>query len=169
MTLGSIAVGEALLLLKIGFLVLLYLFIWRVVRTASRDLRGGASQESMILAPQNAKEQKRRQRDRERGKAKPVGKLVVVSSPALRTGEEHTIDSRPLLVGRENENDVPLGRDEFTSGRHARFEPRRDGVYVEDIGSTNGTFVNGVLLTGPKKLSSGDVIRIGETDFRFER
>ena len=165
---GSIAVGEALLLLKIGFLVLLYLFIWRVVRTASRDLRG-ASQESMILAPQNAKEQKRRQRDRERGKAKPVGKLVVVSSPALRTGEEHTIDSRPLLIGRENENDVALARDEFSSSRHARFEPRRDGVYVEDIGSTNGTFVNGVRLTAPKRLSSGDVIRIGETDFRFER
>ena len=168
MTLGSIAVGEALLLLKIGFLVLLYLFIWRVVRTASRDLRG-ASQESMILAPQNAKEQKRRQRERERGKAKPVGKLVVVSSPALRTNEEHTIDSRPLLVGRDGENDIPLVRDEFSSGRHARFEPRRDGVYVEDIGSTNGTFVNGVRLTGPKKLSSGDVVRIGETDLRFER
>ena len=168
MTLGSIAVGEALLLLKIGFLVLLYLFIWRVVRTASRDLRG-ASQESMILAPQNAKEQKRRQRDRERGKAKPVGKLVVVSSPALRTGDEHTIDSGPLLVGRESENDVPLQRDEFSSGRHARFEPRRDGVWVEDIGSTNGTFVNGVRLTAPRKLSSGDVIRIGETDLRFER
>ena len=168
MTLGSIAVGEALLLLKIGFLVLLYLFIWRVVRTASRDLRG-ASQESMILAPQNAKEQKRRQRERERGKVKPVGKLVVVSSPALRTGEEHTIDSRPLLVGRDGENDVPLVRDEFSSGRHARFEPRRDGVYVEDIGSTNGTFLNGVRLTGPKKLSPGDVIRVGETDLRFER
>jgi hypothetical protein len=168
MNLGSIAVGEALLLLKIGFLVLLYLFIWRVVRTASRDLRG-ASQESMILAPQNAKEQKRRQRDRERGKARPVGKLVVVSSPALRTGEEHTIDSSPLLVGRDGENDVPLVRDEFSSGRHARFEPRRDGVYVEDIGSTNGTFVNGVRLGAPKKLSSGDVVRIGETDLRFER
>ena len=168
MTLGSIAVGEALLLLKIGFLVLLYLFIWRVVRTASRDLRG-ASQESMILAPQNAKEQKRRQRDRERGKVKPVGKLVVVSSPALRTGDEHSIDSGPLLVGREGENDVPLLRDEFSSGRHARFEPRRDGVWVEDVGSTNGTFVNGVRLTAPKKLSPGDVVRIGETDLRFER
>jgi len=168
MNLGSIAVGEALLLLKIGFLVLLYLFIWRVVRTASRDLRG-ASQESMILAPQNAKEQKRRQRERERGKVKPVGKLLVVSSPALRTGEEHSIDSRPLLVGRDGDNDVPLVRDEFSSGRHARFEPRRDGVYVEDIGSTNGTFVNGVRLTAPKKLSSGDVVRIGETDLRFER
>lgn len=166
---GSVAVGEVLLLLKIGFLVLLYLFIWRVVRTASRDLRGGASQESMILAPQTAKEQKRRQRDRERGRVKPAGRLVVVASPALRAGEEHTIDSGALLVGREGENDVPLVRDEFSSSRHARFEPRRDGVWVEDVGSTNGTFVNGVRLTAPRKLSAGDVIRIGETDLRFER
>jgi pSer/pThr/pTyr-binding forkhead associated (FHA) protein len=166
MTVASIAVEEVLLLLKVGFLVLLYLFIWRVVRTASRDLRG-ASQESMILAPQRVQEQKKRQRSRGRGKA--VGKLVVVISPALHAGEEHSIDSSPLLIGREAENDVPLLRDEFTSGRHARFEPRRDGVWVEDIGSTNGTFVNGVRLTQPRKLSPGDVIRIGETDLRFER
>jgi FHA domain len=165
---ASVAVGEVLLLLKIGFLVLLYLFIWRVVKTASRDLRG-ASQESMILAPQNAAEQKRRQRDRERGRVKSAGKLVVVASPALRIGEEHAIDSGPLLVGREAENDIALGRDEFTSGRHARLEPRRDGVWIEDLGSTNGTFVNGVQLTAPRKLSSGDVIRVGETDLRFER
>ena len=168
MTVGSIAVGEVLLLLKIGFLVLLYLFIWRVVRTASKDMRS-APQESMIIAPQNAAEQKRRQREREKGKAKPTGRLVVVSSPALRTGEEHTIDSSPLLVGRDGENDVSLVRDEFASGRHARFEPRRDGVWVEDVGSTNGTFVNGVALTAPRKLSPGDVVRVGETDLRFER
>ncbi len=166
MTVGSIAVEEVLLLLKVGFLVLLYLFIWRVVRTASRDLRG-ASQESMILAPQRVQEQKKRRRSG--GQRKPVGKLVVVTSPALRSGEEHAIDSGPLLVGRDAENDVPLGRDEFTSGRHARIEPRRDGVWVEDAGSTNGTFVNGERLTAPRKLSAGDVIRIGETDLRFER
>lgn len=165
---ASVAVSEVLLLLKIGFLVLLYLFIWRVVKTASRDLRG-ASQESMILAPQNAAEQKRRQRDRERGRIKAAGKLVVVSSPALSSGEEHTIDSGPLLLGRAAENDLPLLRDEFSSGQHARVEPRRDGVWIEDMGSTNGTFVNGVRLTSPRKLSSGDVIRVGETDLRFER
>ena len=168
MTPASIAVGEVLLLLKIGFLVLLYLFIWRVVRTASRDLRG-ASQESMILAPQTAQEQKRRQRDREKGRAKPVGKLVVVSSPALNAGDERPIDSGPLLVGREGANDLALVRDEFSSSRHARIEPRRDGVWVEDVGSTNGTYVNGVRLTAPCKLTPGDVIRVGETDLRFER
>ena len=68
---------------------------------------------------------------------------------------------------------VPDGRvvpaDEFASAHHARFEPRRDGVYVEDIGSTNGTFVNGIRLTRDRKLVPGDVVRIGETDLRFER
>jgi pSer/pThr/pTyr-binding forkhead associated (FHA) protein len=168
MTLGSIAVSEVLLLLKVGFLVLLYLFIWRVVKTASRDLRG-APQESIILAPQRVQEQKKRQRKQGRGGSKPAGKLVVVTSPALRAGEEHPIDSAPLIVGRDAENDVPLLRDEFTSGRHARFEPRRDGVWVEDAGSTNGTFVNGTRITAPHKLSPGDVVRVGETDLRFER
>jgi pSer/pThr/pTyr-binding forkhead associated (FHA) protein len=168
MTLGSVAVSEVLLLLKVGFLVLLYLFIWRVVRTASRDLRG-APQESIILAPQRVQEQKKRQRKQARGGAKPAGKLVVVTSPALRAGEEHPIDSAPLLVGRDAENDVPLVRDEFSSGRHARFEPRHDGVWVEDAGSTNGTYVNGARIAAPTKLSPGDVVRVGETDLRFER
>jgi pSer/pThr/pTyr-binding forkhead associated (FHA) protein len=166
MTLGSVAVSEVLLLLKIGFLVLLYLFIWRVVRTASRDLRSTPPQESMILAPQRVQEQKKQKR---RGQSKAAGKLVVVTSPALRAGEEHRIDSAAVTVGRDAENDVPLGRDEFSSGRHARVEPRRDGVWIEDIGSTNGTYVNGARLTSARKLSPGDVIRIGETDLRFER
>jgi pSer/pThr/pTyr-binding forkhead associated (FHA) protein len=165
---GSIAVEEVLLLLKVGFLVLLYLFIWRVVRTASRDLRG-AAQESMILAPQRVQEQKKKRRRAGGGGRKAVGKLVVVISPALRAGDEHTIDSRPLIIGRDAENDLPLVRDEFSSGRHARIEPRRDGVWIEDAGSTNGTFVNGVPLTAPRKLSPGDMIRVGETDLRFER
>src|SRR5581483_299407 len=165
---GSIAVEEVLLLLKIGFLVLLYLFIWRVVRTASRDLRN-APQESMILAPQRVQEQKKRARKDAAAARKPVGRLVVVTSPALPTGETHQIDSRPLSIGREAENDVPLPRDEFSSGRHARFESRKDGVWIEDVGSTNGTFVNGVRLEKPRRLSPGDVIRIGETDLRFER
>ena len=54
------------------------------------------------------------------------------------------------------------------TARHARFEPRRDGVWVEDVGSTNGTYVNGVRLDAPRRLRAGDVIRIGETDFRFD-
>ena len=67
------------------------------------------------------------------------------------------------------ENDVSLEGDEFASARHARLEPRRDGVWIEDVGSTNGTYVNGTRLERPRKLAPGDVIRIGETDLRFEQ
>jgi len=153
---ASVAVEEALLLLKIGFLVLLYLFIWKIVRTASRDLR--APQESLVLPP----------RREPRG---PVvaGRLVVLSSPSLSEGEERALDSAPLTVGRGTPNDVSLDGDEYASARHARIEPRRDGVWIEDIGSTNGTFVNGSRVTKPRRLAPGDVIRVGETDLRFER
>ena len=56
----------------------------------------------------------------------------------------YAIDSSPLTIGRGADNDVSIDGDEYASARHARFEPRRDGVYVEDVGSTNGTFVNGI-------------------------
>jgi hypothetical protein len=160
--LGSTQVETTLLALKIAFLVLLYLFIWRIVRSAARDLR--LPQESMILAPQQAAAAGLGPRAAPR----ELGRLVVLQSPALDDGEVVTIDSAPITVGRGANNDVPIARDEFASARHARFEPRRDGVYVEDAGSTNGTFVNGIRLTRERRLAPGDVVRIGETDLRFE-
>jgi pSer/pThr/pTyr-binding forkhead associated (FHA) protein len=93
---------------------------------------------------------------------------VVLTSPVLSDGETFTLDSHPLTIGRGSNNDVALQADEYASTRHARFEPRRDGVWIEDIGSTNGTFVNGIRLTRERKLAAGDVVRIGETDLRFE-
>jgi len=158
--LGSIAVEEALLLLKIAFLVLLYLFIWRIVRTAARDLR--LPQESFVLAPGSIPGLG--------GDAPHVeaGKIVVVKSPALSEGDEWDLDSSPLTFGRSSQNDIQLKRDEYASSTHARLEPRRDGVWLEDIGSTNGTYLNGIRLTQPKRLSSGDVVRIGETELRYE-
>lgn len=159
MTAASIAVEEALLLLKIGFLVLLYLFLWRIVRTASRDLR--TPQESFVLAPQQAAAAGLGPRAR-------TGSLVVLSSPVLKVDSERTLDSAPVTLGRSADNDMELGDDEFASAHHARVEPRRDGVWVQDVGSTNGTFVNGMKLDSPRKLATGDVIRVGETDLRFE-
>ena len=156
---ASATVEEVLLLLKIAFLLLLYLFIWRIVRTASRDLR--LPQESFVLAPSGG------------GPVVPVsgrvtGKIVVVKSPALREGEEHALDSAPITVGRGAQNDLGLGPDEFASARHARFEPRQDGVWVQDLGSTNGTYLNGARLEHPRRLTQGDIVRVGETDLRYE-
>ncbi|TMK72301.1 MAG: FHA domain-containing protein [Actinobacteria bacterium] len=158
---GSVAVDTALLILKIAFLVLLYLFIWRIVRTASRDLR--LPQESFILAP-----------SREGGVATarpPIhsGRLVVVKSAELDEGTDFELNSAQLTVGRGGQNDIPLASDDYASARHARFEPRQDGVWVQDLGSTNGTFLNGVRLERPRRLTPGDVVRVGETDLRYEQ
>ena len=154
MTLGSLAVGEALLILKILFLLLLYLFIWRIVRTASRDLR--LPQESFVLSPEQAAGLL--------GAARPINTGVLV----FVDGRKHALDSRTLMIGRGAENDIAL-EDDFASARHASLEPRRDGVWVTDAGSTNGTFVNGARLSKPRRLQPGDVIRIGGTDLRYER
>jgi FHA domain len=154
----SIAVDELLLILKVAFLVLLYLFIWRIVRSASKDIR--APQESFVLAPGQGAAVGLVQRR--------SGRLVVVKSSTLPPGEAHQLNSAPLTVGRSARNDIELRGDGFASATHARFEPRNDGVWLEDADSTNGTFVNGIRVNTARKLSPGDVIRVGETDLRYE-
>jgi hypothetical protein len=157
----SATVETVLLALKVGFLVLLYLFIWRIVRTASRDLR--LPQESFILAP-----------SREGGvrtAPPPVhsGRLVVVKSPVLEEGTDFELDSAQVTIGRGRQNDIALPNDDYASARHARFEPRQDGVWIQDLGSTNGTYLNGARLERPRRLTPGDIVRVGETDVRFEQ
>jgi len=158
MILASTTYETVLLVLKVAFLVLLYLFIWRIVRTAGRDLR--LPQESFILRPALA--------GGASGQAINPGRLVVVHSQVLTVGEEFELDSTPLTVGRGAQNDVSIEGDEFASARHVRVEPRRDGVWVSDVGSTNGTYVNGVRIDRPCKLAQGDLVRVGETELRFE-
>jgi hypothetical protein len=157
--LASVPVETALLVLKIAFLVLLYLFIWRIVRTASRDLR--LPQESFVLAPSSG------------GVAAvppPVrsGRLVVLKSPDLDDGTHFELNSAQVIIGRSAQNDIAVGSDEYASARHARFEPRRDGVWVQDLGSTNGTYVNGTRIERPRRLTGGDVVRVGDTDLRYD-
>ena len=160
---ASVQVGEALLILKLLFLVLLYLFIWRIVRTASRDVR--LPQESFILTPGQAQAAGLVGRT----PAVETGRLVVVASPSLDTGLVRVLDSSAVTLGRGGQNDLALDNDDFASARHARIEPRRDGVWVEDIGSTNGTYVNGARISKARVLRNGDVIRVGATDLRYER
>jgi hypothetical protein len=156
----SISVDELLLILKIAFLVLLYLFIWRIVRSASKDVISPS--ESFVLAPGHAPGAVL-ERPQPSG-----GRLVVVKSPTLPEGEEHRLNGAPLSVGRSATNDVELRGDGFASARHALFDPRTDGVWIEDVGSTNGTFVNGIRLERARKLVPGDVVRVGETDMRYD-
>src|SRR5215213_8554628 len=162
MSTDSISVEELLLILKIAFLVLLYLFIWRIVRSASKDVISPS--ESFVLAPGHAAGLVA-----ESPVPAPTGgRLVVMKSPTLPEGEEHRLNGARLSVGRSSTNDIELRGDGFASARHALFDPRADGVWLEDVGSTNGTFVNGIRLERARKLVPGDVVRVGETDLRYD-
>jgi pSer/pThr/pTyr-binding forkhead associated (FHA) protein len=159
-TVEALATDETLLILKIAFLVLLYGFIVLVVRTATKDI-GGAPQESIVLGAAEAAALRA-----ELG-VRPA-QLLVVTSPELAVGS--TIElSMSTVVGRDARSGIRLDRDEFVSARHARIEPRPDGIWIEDLGSTNGTHVNGARLQGARALRPGDVVRIGETELQVQR
>ena len=155
----ALTTDETLLVLKLAFLVLLYLFILLVVRTATKGI-GGAPQESIVLGAADAAALRARH-----GLA-PA--RFVVTGPGHESAG--TIElSTTTVVGRDRGSGIHLDGDEFASGRHARIEPRPDGVWVDDLGSTNGTFVNGELITSKRLLEPGDVVRVGQTELRLEQ
>ena len=156
---AAVSADETLLVLKIGFLVLLYVFVWIVVRTATRGITA-APQESIILSPREAAALRAEV-------ATPTGRLVVLHSPVLGPGTAIEVASH-ARVGRGPENTIRLDDDSTVSSRHATVERRADGLWVEDAGSTNGTFVNGARVTSPRLLQRGDVVRIGHTDLVVE-
>ena len=156
---GAIDPDASLLALKIAFLVALYVFILFVVRSATRDLRT-APQESIILSPRDVA--------RMHGvAATQTRRLLVVQSPVLAIGSTLDIATQ-TRVGRGPENSVRLDGDDFVSTRHAMLDPRADGLWLTDTGSTNGTFVNGARVTTARLLQRGDLVRIGQTDLEVE-
>jgi hypothetical protein len=180
MVLASSSEGQLLLALKIAFLVLLYLFVWRVIRTAGKEPKAaarakthaaqGPAADSMILTPSAAKAAGL---GSAAGGSAPARQrrsvhLVVQRSPSLEKGAEFLVASAPVTLGRGDQNDLVLDGDEFASSRHARIEARGDGVWVQDLDSTNGTFVNGARVVGAERMNPGDVLRVGETDLRVE-
>ncbi|MGI8478395.1 MAG: FHA domain-containing protein [Gaiellaceae bacterium] len=160
MTVLALAAEETLLILKIVFLVFLYGFILLVVRSATKDI-GGAPQESIILGAAEAAALRE-----ELGVHPRPTRFRVLGGPGLPAGEKIDIGAA-TVIGREDNVGIHLDGDEFASGQHARIEPRADGVWVEDLGSTNGTFVNGARITA-HRLQAGDVVRIGQTELRLE-
>ncbi len=129
------------------------------MRSAARDL--SVPQESFVLAPSQPA---RPGRD-----ASVPARLVVTRSPALKIGESFEAGPVALTIGRAGDNAVVLARDDFASAQHARVEAQRDGLWVIDLGSTNGTFVNGDRIDGRRRLRDGDVVKVGDTELRVER
>jgi hypothetical protein len=140
------AITLSLWLLRLVFLLFLYLFLFAVVRVLVRDLRAAAREPETEL-----------------------GRLFVVASPG---GEPHAGTWLPLDVittlGRDVNNTIVVD-DRFASTEHAVLTFRGRAWYVEDLGSTNGTYVNGERVDGVAPIRYSDELQVGQVRFRLER
>jgi len=145
--------------LKFGFLAVLYLFLLWISRSALKDLRRttspapdatGFHQVPGLTAQPGASD----------------AWLVAERGGGLDPGERFDLIGG-LSIGRSGEADVRID-DRYASGLHARIFSRDRRTYVEDMNSTNGTLLNDATLVGEAELIDGDVVRIGDTEFRFE-
>jgi hypothetical protein len=151
--------------LKFGFLAVLYLFLLWMARSALKDLRRAGDGEA---AP--AYEDATGMHHATAGLSDGAGgtpKLRVGSAAGLRAGSAYDL-SQGALLGRGDQADIRL-EDTFASSSHARLVPQGEVMVIEDLGSTNGTYLNGEPLRGPQPLHVGDSIRIGDSEFTFER
>ena len=145
--------------LKFGFLAVLYLFLLWIARSALKDLRRTASpgpdatgfHQLPGVSPQPGATD---------------AWLIAERGGGLDAGERFDLIGG-LSIGRSSEADVRID-DRYASGVHARIFTRDGHTYVEDMNSTNGTLLNSRELHGEAELTPGDVIRIGDTELRFE-
>lgn len=153
-----------LLAAKALLLLLLFAFIYSVVSRSVGDLR--KVQEKPVGRPERHKVQKQSSYRRVVSSGKP--ELVVESSGIMASELRFPInDGNSTILGRSSKSDVVLKSDDYVSGEHA-FITRHGGLlYVEDNGSTNGTFVNERKTVGATPLREGDSMRVGSTTFRF--
>ena len=150
--------------LKFGFIAVLYLFLLWVARSAMRDLR--RSEEGAVAA-EPAASNPRRDRQNDGGlRAGVAPRLEVVAAMGHEPGTSFDVGDGAML-GRSNGADIRID-DPFASSAHARIFGRGDFMYVEDMGSTNGTYLNGRQLRTAERLKIADVIRIGDSEYRYE-
>ena len=154
--------------LQFGFLAVLYLFLVWVVRSALRDLRRGdhrAVTSAAAGAPAEATGVHTASRAVHSGDADVDPRLVVASAPGHTVGMEYDIGEGAVL-GRGDRAEIRL-EDPFASSSHARLLRQGPVVVLEDMGSTNGTYLNDELLSGPQPLHRGDRVRIGDSEFTY--
>src|SRR5688500_12168378 len=136
----------AIWVLRLIFLAMLYVFLWMVVRALVRDLRSAAREPTVEL-----------------------GRLVVVASPSGAPAPAAAFALAALPSPGRDANHALVREDEFVAVTHAALTDRGRAWYVEDVGSTNGTFVNGSQVDGLAPIAFGDEIQIGQVRLRLER
>lgn len=148
--------------LKFGFLVVMYLFLLWVSRSALRDLRGARA-----TAPSSAPEATGLHPAASTGaRVASEPRLVVERAPGHQPGMIYDLDGGAVL-GRGEQAEIRLD-DPFASSRHARIYQQASTQVIEDLESTNGTYLNEELLEGPRPLHRGDRVRIGDSEFTYE-
>ncbi|HYH27302.1 MAG TPA: FHA domain-containing protein [Actinomycetota bacterium] len=150
-----------LTVLKVTFLLLLYFFVYRAVRTIAADLSG-----KRRSAEPAAPREPRATRAPRRTRGGTPTKLVVLDQNGSRLSS-HRLDGT-LRIGRDRACEITLD-DTYVSQEHARIGERNGSWVVEDLGSTNGTYLNRQKVTVPTEISPGDRIRIGNTFLEVRR
>jgi len=156
------------LMLQFGFLAVLYLFLLLVARSSVRDLARHDDDAMAAEGPPAAATRRKRRRE-EAGPDLRAGvdpRLEVVAALGHESGSTYDI-GESLTLGRADTAEVKID-DPFASSAHARIFPRGQFMYIEDMGSTNGTFLNGRQLRRPEQLKPADSVRIGETEYRYQ-
>jgi hypothetical protein len=151
--------------LKFGFLAVLYLFLLWVARSAMKDLSRG-SDGSAAAEPVEPPSPRRRQPAVPDLRAGVSPGLVVVAAMGHEPGTTFDV-GRGATMGRSDGAEIRVD-DPFASSAHARIFERGDFMYVEDMGSTNGTYLNGRQIRTAERLKVADVIRIGDSEYRYQ-
>ena len=139
-------------LTRAGFLALLWVFVLFSLRVVRSDLYSAAGLRALVPGGGRTAAG--------RGRARTARQLLVTQGPL--TGTRISLDSRPILIGRADDSTLVLD-DDYASTRHARIAQQGDDWYVEDLGSTNGTYLDRAKVTGPTRVPLGVPVRIGKT------
>ena len=151
--------------LKFGFLAVLYLFLLWIARSALKDLaRGGDS--TAAAEPVEPPSPRRRQSTVPDLRSGVAPRLVVVAAMGHEPGSTFDVGTGAMM-GRSDNAEIRVD-DPFASSAHARIFERGDFMYVEDMGSTNGTFLNGRQIRTSERLKVADLIRIGDSEYRYQ-
>jgi pSer/pThr/pTyr-binding forkhead associated (FHA) protein len=153
----------AILLVRLGVLALIWLFVFAALRVIRIDVYGPRVPKSSRPAPAPQQRQ-------QTPPPKPKGKLakhLVITAGSL-AGTTVDLENAPVTIGRAPESTLVL-TDDYASSHHARLLPRDGQWYVEDLGSTNGTYLDKTKVTGPTPVPPGAKVRIGKTVLELRR
>lgn len=154
----------ALLIIKVVFLALLWLFILSAASVIRSDLFGKTVRASEQLQPQELETPPPPPRKAKRQRGQP---RVFTISQGNQAGLSAELAGGVIMIGRSADCQLILD-DDYVSTRHARVVGAPTGIYIEDLGSTNGTYVNGQRITAPTTITLADTVRIGKTMLRLE-